>query len=205
MSRAARLRSVAFAGAVVALATVLAISTWSFVSPTVAREYRLAPASDFAPGTVTSFVHEGDRLTPFTRASPSPAWGWSGTVPPIGDLVHVVRLPDGQLLVLSGVSSHRGQTVLWFPDGTVEVADLRGLFGDDFSWWTVDGARLYGPAPRDLPRYRFTVDDGGVLVVDLSGVVEGDWLPDQRARRGPTNYDVLDAAWASSGWPSAKD
>jgi hypothetical protein len=184
------------------LGAVLAVGAWRFFSPSVVHEYGLAPASDFAPGTVTSYIRGDGGLARFWVPSPDPAWGWSGTVPVPSDLVHVVRLPDGELLVLSGVSPHRRQPVLWFPTATAEVGESRGLFGDDFSWWLVDGTRMFGPAPRDLPRYRWHIDGNGVLVIDLGEPIEGEWLPGSR-REAPTPYDVTSEGWATSGWPSA--
>lgn len=205
MIGAGRHRGAALLGAMLVLGAVFAVAAWSFITPDRNWEYRLASASDFAPGTVTSFVRDGDGLTRFTRQSPNPAWGWSATVAsPAADLVHVVRLPDGELRVLGGVSPHLGQTVLWFADGTAEVGRMRALFGDDFSWWLVDGSQLFGPAPRDLPTYRFEIDDAGVLVIDLSEPTEGEWLPGRQVQRTfpPLPYDVLDPDWPTSGWPS---
>lgn len=205
MTGARQLRGAAFLLTLVALGAVFAVSAWSFINPDRDQQYRLAAFSDFAPGTVTTYVRDGDALTRYNRESPSPAWGWFGSVPPrAGELVHVVRFPDGALRVLAGTSPHLGQTVLWFPDATIAVGQMRGLFGDDSSWWLVDGTRIFGPAPRDLPTYRFEIDDRGVLVIDLSEPVEGGWLPGSQVRRTlpPLPYDVLDASWPTSGWPS---
>ena len=116
--------------------------------------------------------------------------------------MHVVRLPNGELQVLSGVSPHRGQTVLWFPDAVSEVSPSRGLFGDSLSWGLVDGTQFFGPAPRDLPRYRFEIDGDGVLVIDLSEAVEVEWLPGRGRGAAVAAYDVLDPDWPTSGWPS---
>lgn len=206
MTRARRRRGAWLLAAFVVLLSIFALSTWSFIRPSVDHDYRLAAASDFAPGTVTSFVREGDGLAPYTRQSPSPNWGWSVTVTaPAADLVHVVRLPDGDFRVLAGVSPHLRQPVLWFPDATTEVGQIRGLFGDDFSWWLVDGSQVFGPAPRDLPTYHFEIDDAGVLVIDLSEPIEGEWLPGRQVQRTfpPLPYDVNDPDWPTSGWPSA--
>lgn len=207
MTPARQLRGVAFLLTIGALLTVVAISAWSFINPDSDRSYRLAAVDEFAPGSVATYISDGDSLAPFPRQSPSPSWGWSGTFrPPSGDLVHVVRLPDGQFRVLGGTSPHLRQTVLWFPDATVEVGEMRGLFGDDFSWWMVDGTRLFGPAPRDLPTYRFEIDDAGFLVIDLSEPVQGEWRTGREVRRSaaPAPYDVLDPAWPTSGWPSTR-
>ena len=186
----------------IALGAVIAVSAWQFIAPGVDHEYGLALASDFAPGTVSSYVRDGNRLARFTTQSPSPHYGWFGSVSIPDDLVHVVRLPDGELLVLSGVSPHRGQPVLWFATATAEVGEARGLFGDDFSWWLVDGTRMFGPAPRDLPRYRWHIDGNGVLVIDVGETIEGKWRAGSERREAPPPYDVLDPGWAASGWPS---
>jgi hypothetical protein len=63
--------------------------------------------------------------------------------------------------------------------------------------WTIDGVRIFGPAPRDLDRYAWYVDEGGVLVLDLSEVVLG-----ASGTELPPVYDVNDSDWPTSGWPS---
>lgn len=201
------LRLFAFFAAVLLAAAVFATSAWSFIAPDISHEVRIGPGSSFKPGSVTSFVYDGERLTAFNRPAPPAAWGWPVAYPlPDGELVHVVRLPDGDLRVLSGVSPHRGQQVVWFPDGEIEVGNVRGVFGDDFSWWLVDGTQVFGPAPRDLPTYPYRIDDSGALVIDLSEPIEGEWLPDiwrsGAAREVPPSYDFLDPGWPTSGWPS---
>lgn len=202
------LQATAFLGAGLLLLVISAVAAWSFITPEVSEEYRLGPASAFAPGTVTSFVRTGDDLDPFLRSPPSADWGWPAGFPlPAGEFVHVVRLPDGQFRVFAGVSPHRNQTVLWFPDGIAEVGEYGGLFGDDFSFWLVDGTLILGPSPRDLPTYRYRVGDDGALVIDLSQSIDGPRLPDERgrliSRSIPPPYDVLDPAWPTSGWPTA--
>lgn len=202
-------RALALLGTALLLLAVAVVSVWSFITPSGSHEQRLGPAAAFAPGTVSSFVREGDGLAPFLRPSPNPAWGWPAGFPlPAGELVHVVRFPDGEIVVFSGVSPHRGQGVIWFPDAVSELGAARGLFGDDFSWWTVDGTRHFGPTPRDLPRYSHRVDESGALIVDLEQAILG---TDRRGIRPgdsiasaglPPPYDFLDPGWPTSGWPS---
>jgi len=182
----------------VALVGVMAIGAWSFVWPSTANpaQYRLAPEASFEPGSVTSYVLSGGELEPLLQ----PQLYWSGVQR--GEIVHVVRFPDGQFRVLAGVSSHRGQAVLWLRDRTAEVGNFRGLFDDNFTVWTIDGVQVLGPAPRDLARYRWELDEDGVLVIDLTGAEEQAWNPGNRTREFPPPYDVTAEGWATSGWPS---
>ena len=208
MSRAGRWRGVAFLGVSVALAAVLAVSAWSFVQPTSVRgEVLLAPVADFAPGSVTAYLLDEERL--LAAGQLETYFGSSSHGAPSrvdGDsLVYVVRLPDGDFRVLSGRSTHLGQVIEWKPDFVPEVGNVRGVF---FGWgtcplWAVDGTRIFGPAPRDMDFYRWEIDDG-VLVVDISERHEGEvrgGIEASRVTHPP--YDVLSEGWPTSGWPAA--
>ena len=171
MSRASRFRAVALLGAFLVLAAILAMSTWSFVKPANVRaEVRLAPVGDFQLGSVTPYRIDEDRLLAMGQLATyfgSSSHGAASSV--LGDtLLYVVRLPDGDFRVLSGRSTHLGQVIEWKPDFVPEVGKIRGAF---FGWgscplWAVDGTRIFGPAPRDMDRYSWHLDDG-VLVVEV--------------------------------------
>ncbi len=188
------------------LLLTLAIATWSFINPrSEATAVRLASVEDFAPGTVTAFRIDGAHLRQLRNLESHFGSAAHGAVAPriSGDtLLYVVRLPNGEFRVLSGRSTHLGQVIEWRPDLEPEVGTIRGAF---FGWgtcplWAVDGTRIFGPAPRDMDRYDFHIEDG-FLVVDIGERREG-------ARSGANSlvvagpYDVLDPDWPTSGWPS---
>jgi Rieske Fe-S protein len=113
----------------------------------------------------------------------------------------VVRLPNGDFRVFSAVSTHLGELVVWDTSGELwSDHDYVGVFvaPAHSEQWEIDGTRIFGPAPRDLDRYRWVVDDGGVLVLDLNEVVRGEVRSGlQPSTVVPPPYDV------TSGWPSA--
>lgn len=199
-------QAVALVLAIAVLGGVFVLGTWRFVSPPASAsalaDVRLAPASDFAPGSVTSYRIIDGRVTEWQtdlnryRAAVA---GSRGRIQGAG-VFYVVRLPDGDFRVLSGRSTHLGGLVVWDTSGDVwSNSSYVGVFIEPAhsEQWTADGTRVYGPAPRDLDRYAWHVDDGGVLVLDLSEAIEGD-----RDTPRPPLYDVLDPAWPTSGWPA---
>ena len=188
--------------AFVALLGVFVAGGAAFAWPGVpARgEYAIGHVDLFAPGTVTTYLlRDGEvRLMP--------PGGDSGPKPssyPIegNDIVHVVRLPDGELLVFSGASAFRDQTVVWFSvaDSSHHPGRYIGLFREPRlgTMWTIDGTRIFGPAPRGLDRVAFRVRADGVLIVDLAQVSDGPQTDEL-----PPAYDVTSDGWATSGWPS---
>ena len=185
---------------------LFAVSAWRFVSPpdsaTALASVRLAPASDFALGSVTSY-----RITPDgeVRKTTDPR-GYVASSTPVGtrlrgdSIFYVVRFPDGDVRVFSGASPHIGGLVLWDTSGEpFSGTDYVGVFIEPGhgEQWTIDGVRIFGPAPRDLDRYDSFVDDSGVLVIDLSELVRGN-----DGSTLPPTYDVLDPGWPTSGWSS---
>ncbi len=204
---AGRRRAAAFAVVGTLLFGVLAVVGWSFVTPGVGgSEIRLARVDAFERGSVTAYRVQEGRLIELKQLSSffgTSAHGAASSVS--GDeLVYVVRLPNSDFRVLSGASTHRGQVIEWKPDLKPEVGNVRGVF---FGWgscpmWTIDGTRIFGPAPRDMDRYSWVID-GGVLVVDISEVLEGARSTGAKAFRVTLPpYDVLDPAWPTSGWPT---
>ncbi len=184
-----------------ALVGVMAVATWSFVWPSaVARgEFMLGQADGFAPGTVTSYAVKDDRL----RLLPAGNYGeWPSGYPADGRQVfHVVRLPDGELRVLSAEDQYFGWTVIWYPLFEPRwLGEYRGVFAEPRrgSVWTVDGSYVWGPVPRGLDLYEFRIRGDGVLVVDVTSALEGRGRTSVR----PAPYDVTSEGWATSGWPS---
>ena len=200
------LRPFVLAGAVAFLGVVLAVSGWRFVSPpdsaSALSAVRLAPASDFAPGSVTPYriTSEGD-----VRPTPDPREYLAAVVPTgnrlRGDgIFYIVRLPDGDFRVFSAASTHIGELVVWDTSGEpFSGTDYVGVFIEPghAEQWTIDGIRIFGPAPRDLDRYDWHVDDSGVLVIDLSNVVRGG-----DSNELPPVYNVNEPGWPTSGWPN---
>jgi Rieske Fe-S protein len=193
--------------ALAALGAVIVLGAWRFISPPASAsalsEFRLAPASDFGLGTVTGYRLRDGRVTPWqidlvryraTVAGPPRRLQGDGAF-------YVVRFPDGEFRVFSGASTHLGGLVVWDTSGDVwSNSSYVGVFVEPAhsEQWAIDGTRIFGPAPRDLDRYEWLIDDAGVLVVDLSEAVEG-----SRGTPAPPLYDVLDPDWPTSGWPSA--
>ena len=195
------------------LGMVIAVGAWRFVSPpdsaSALTSVRLAPASDFALGSVTGyrFTSDGD-----VRQTPDPGGYLSAGVPAGTSLrgngiFYVVRLPDGDFRVFSAVSTHLGGLVVWDASGELSFSDAYvGLFIEPAhsEQWAIDGTRIFGPPPRDLDRYRWVVDDAGVLVIDLSELVRGEVGSGlQPSAVAPPPYDVTSDGWATSGWPAA--
>lgn len=202
-----RLALVLFGIGLVSLLLVSVVALAGFVWPSDAErgEYALGPVADFAPGTVRSFLLTDGGLEALRNPDVyAVQLGTTGISAPKGDrLVHVVRLPNGEVVVLSARSPHLGQAALWNPEReTGEREGYRGLFDDSWSLWAVDGTQLFGPAPRDLPSYRSKITSEGVLVIDLTGAEDGPLLRDNRGREYPPPYDVTSGGWATSGWPS---
>ena len=197
--------------ALAALVGVMAIGAWTFAWPSVAGyrgEFAVATASDFAAGTVTSYLVTSEGLRELSRAGdygPRPTdYPTDGT-----DVFHVVRFPSGQLRVLSGAAARFGWTIVWYPRGTTRGSvfvdeawreiDYTGVFREPRGGaaWAIDGSWAFGPAPRGLDSYEFEVGGDGVLVVRLNEVSEG-----ENGNLPPPPYDVTSEGWATSGWPS---
>lgn len=154
--------------------TALGLATFVWPSDAARGEYSLGPASDFAAGTVTSYLIAEDAWTALPPArdysQPLPT-GW--VVQPHA-IVHVVRLPDGEFRAFSATDG-RGSTVAWYGDlewfdGRHRGVFAEGRFGSQF---TIDGERISGPAPRGLDSYTVQVNASGVLSVDLRQLTEG--------------------------------
>lgn len=199
-------RTAALGAALVLLGAVMVLGTWRFISPpdsaSALSELRLAPVSDFALGSVTGYRITGDgevRLTLDPRGYVASS-ALVGTRLRGDSIFYVVRLPDGDFRVFSGASTHIGGLVVWDTSGApFSGTGYVGVFIEPghAEQWTIDGTRIFGPAPRDLDRYDWFVDGGGVLVIDLSKVVRG-----IDGSTLPPVYDVNDPDWPTSGWPA---
>lgn len=199
------LRTLSLVAALAILGAVIVLGAWRFIWPPASAgalsEVRLAVASDFAPGSVTGYRIGADGEV---RKTANPR-GYVASSTPVGSrfrgdsIFYVVRLPGGDFRVFSGASTHIGGLVLWDTSGEpFSGTSYVGVFIEPghAEQWTIDGVRIFGPAPRDLDRYDWFVDDSGVLVIDLSELVRG--------RDGsplPPLYDVTDPGWPTSGWP----
>jgi len=203
-----RARAAVLGVALAALGAVMVLGALRFVWPpssaSALDEFRLAPAGDFALGSVTGYRVIDGRVSEWQldlnryRAAVA---GSRGRIQGEG-VFYVVRLPDGDFRVLSGRSTHLGGLVVWDTSGDVwSNSSYVGVFVEPAhsEQWAIDGTRIYGPAPRDLDQYEWSIDDAGVLVVDLSETAEG-----SRGTPVPPLYNVLDQDWPTSGWPSAR-
>jgi Rieske Fe-S protein len=209
---AGRLAVALAAVGMVALGGVIAVSAWQFIAPPDSARsvsaIRLAPAADFPLGSVSAYrlTAEGVVETvPDARIYLDSLMAPSARVAGTG-FFYVVRLPDGDFRVLSARSTHLGGLVVWDTSGTEWApVDYVGVFIEPAhsEQWTIDGTRIFGPAPRDLDRYEWHIDGAGILVVDLSKVVPGaNRTGMQPAGTLPPPYDVTSEGWPTSGWPS---
>jgi Rieske Fe-S protein len=199
--------------ALIVLGVVIAVGAWRFVSPpdsaSAPTSVRLAPASDFALGSVTGYriTSDGDVRQTLDSSGYLSVASLSRTRQRGNGLFYVVRLPNGDFRVLSAVSTHLGELVVWDTSGELwSDHDYVGVFVAfaHNEQWAIDGTRISGPAPRDLDRYRWVVDAGGVLVLDLSELVRGEvgsGLQPSAVALPP--YDVTSDGWPTSGWPAA--
>lgn len=193
--------------AVVLVLGVSAIGAWGFIRPTSSgitdlSAVQLGSVTTFPPGSVNAYRVTLDRQ--LNQIVDPVAFGRSVefvSLTASGDrFFYVVHLPDGEFTLLVGRSPHRGGAVRWAPESSGQIDPrFTGVFveprhGEE---WTIDGTRIFGPAPRDLDRLDWRVD-AGVLIADLSELHRG-----ARGTPAPPRYDVNDPDWPTSGWPSA--
>ena len=210
-----RLGLVLLGAGFVLLAAVFVAAGWRFVSPpdtvSALTAVRLAPASDFALGSVTGYritsegaVERAPDPSVYRAALSAPGSRLTST-----GIFYVVRLPDGDFRVLSGRSTHLGGLVVWDASGTPwSNSQYVGVFIEPAhsEQWTIDGTGFYGPAPRDLDRYEWHLDQDGVLVIDLSEALRGELRTGRQSPQTlPPPYDVTAEGWGASGWPSVSD
>ncbi len=81
--------------------------------------------------------------------------------------VFIVRAREGNFYALSAVCTHLGCITNWKQEEDVIACPCHG------SRFAKDGRKVAGPAPRSLPRYAMTLEEGQ-LVVDKSIVVGDD-------------------------------
>ena len=106
--------------------SVAAVAAWLFIAPRPVESYRIAPLDRFAPGSVTAYRIDGDELRELRSLETYFGSSTHGAVAPriSGDsLIYIVRLPDGDVRVLSGRSTHLGQVIEWRPDFVPEVGN----------------------------------------------------------------------------------
>jgi hypothetical protein len=167
------------AAAALLLVAVVAVSAWSFAwpSPTLPRELVLGQIDDFQSGTVTSYV-----VTPAGVRELSLA-GDYGRRPqdyPLDgrSILHLARLPGGQLRAFIGEDRNFGWTVVWYPlaDSYWDRNDVSpaGRFAEPRRgpFWDIEGHRIFGPAPGDLQPLEPRVLADGTVVVDVGPILE---------------------------------
>lgn len=165
---------------VASLVGLLGVSSWSFVwpSPGISREVTLGRVSDFVPGTVASFTVSPDGVQRLSAA------GDYGARPPDHpgegrSVVHLVRLPDGQLQAFSGADAIFGWTIVWYPLAhTPEVDDESaevGRFAEPRrgSLWNIEGQRVFGPAPVALTPLDVEVLADDTVILDATPMYDG--------------------------------
>lgn len=78
--------------------------------------------------------------------------------------IYIVHGPEG-FYALSAVCTHLGCLTTWAPEQNRIQCPCHG------SKFTVEGAKIEGPAPRPLPWLRVWISDEGDLMVDRSTTV----------------------------------
>jgi cytochrome b6-f complex iron-sulfur subunit len=78
--------------------------------------------------------------------------------------IYIVHGPDG-FYALSAVCTHLGCLTTWAPEQNRIVCPCHG------SKFSVEGAKIEGPAPRPLPWLRVWIGDEGDLMVDRSTTI----------------------------------
>jgi hypothetical protein len=126
------------------------------------RPRTLFAASEISAGEVRTFVLSTRNTAELT----------AGSVEGAGVVVHVVRLDDGELRAFDARSTHphRRCTTAWREVAGAQFG--RELYFSDpcsGSVFTLDGTRIFGPAPRGLDRVQLAVRDG-LVVVDPSPI-----------------------------------
>ncbi len=81
--------------------------------------------------------------------------------------VFIVRAKEGNFYALSAVCTHLGCITNWKQEEDAIACPCHG------SRFAKDGRKIAGPAPRSLPRFAMTLEEGQ-LVVDKSIVVGDD-------------------------------
>ncbi len=83
--------------------------------------------------------------------------------------VFIVRAKEGNFYALSAVCTHLGCITNWKQEEDIIACPCHG------SRFSKEGVKVAGPAPRSLPRYSMSLEDGQ-LVVDKSVVVGEDFI-----------------------------
>jgi cytochrome b6-f complex iron-sulfur subunit len=78
--------------------------------------------------------------------------------------IYIVHGPDG-FYALSAVCTHLGCLTVWAPEQNRIACPCHG------SKFSIEGAKLEGPAPRPLPWLRAWISDEGDLMVDRSAII----------------------------------
>ncbi len=187
------------------LVTALAVfALIAFVHPSrdgdPLRPRALIADSEIEPGEVRTFVFHRDGVTDIATGRAEHALF----------RVHLVRLDDGELRAFDARSTHRGCTTVW-RERQHPALGLAFYFDDPCSGalFTLDGAVVFGPAPRALERVHVEVRDG-LIVVDPSTTARGESRPDVElgsATPAPTTTAVADPSaeklariyWRASG------
>lgn len=121
---------------------------------------------DFPSGSVTTFS-DGEITA---RSTPTASTGHDRSLR--GEVVfHVVRAESGEFLALSARDAHSQCWVPWRSE--FEFDGGTGVFLDPCHGSTYEstGARVFGPAPRDLDRYPVEVRGGHVYVTLSDGAL----------------------------------
>jgi Rieske Fe-S protein len=123
------------------------------------RAFDAGPTEEFPRGSVVTFADREE----VERATSLESIG-NRLIGIAGPIFHLVRLESGEFLALSARDSHSRCWASWRPD--FEFRGERGWFWDPChgSVYDEQGAKVFGPALRDLDRYPAQVRDEHVHV-----------------------------------------
>jgi hypothetical protein len=149
-----------------------------FMWPDVDSEVDLGPVEAFARDSVTSFyLPHGSQEFRQLNDGELLGTGWL----PSGMIIHLVRREDGSFVAFDGIAARLdSEQVRWRPEFSWEGSQGWFRTPGSGSTFSMEGTRVFGPAPRDLDRFGLRIEDGRVIV-DTQDVTEG-YRPPQPER-----------------------
>ena len=135
------------------VAVVLAVPIVRFLLSAVARENQDEYLSWVTLGPVAQFPEGETRLAKFRNPIADPTDGKTADLP-----CWVRHVAGNQFQVFAINCAHLGCPVRWFPQSGLFMCPCHG--GVYYS----DGSRASGPPPRGLFEYRYTVNQGNLLI-----------------------------------------
>jgi cytochrome b6-f complex iron-sulfur subunit len=134
-------------GAIAITVTGGGVFSWQYLSPNVLFE----PSTTFKAGAPADYPPDSVTFLPKQK-------------------IFIVRAKEGYFYALSAVCTHLGCITNWKVEEGVISCPCHG------SKFDKTGGLLTGPAPRPLPHFFITLDEGGNLIVDRGSIVGEDYI-----------------------------